>query len=83
MNLLQVLINCYCIVSSGNGMVSTFNITNFSVFFLTKSAIFSNFFLKFFLIQASPDPGARKHPKRFENKVLTNFCWPWNIFSTF
>ena len=82
MNLLQVLINCYCIVSSGNGMLSTFNITNFSVFF-DKKCNFFKFFLKVFLIQASPDPGARKHPKRVENKVLTNFCWPWNSFSTF
>ena len=55
-------------VSSGNGMVS-FQHHNFK-HFLTSSAFFK--FL-FFLIQVVPDPGARKHPKGFDNKLLTSF----------
>ena len=39
-NLLWYLIIGYCIVYIGNGMVSPFDITNFSIFF-TKRAIYN------------------------------------------
>ena len=80
-NLLYGLIIGYCIVSSGNGMVSTFYHHEFLQFFDKTCNFFSNFLI--FLIQVFPDPGAREHPKGFYNKLLTNFQRSRNSFSTF
>ena len=70
----------YCIVSSGNGMVSTFYHQEF-LHFLTKRSIFKfSLCFLFFLFPVFPDPGARKSPTGSDDKLLTNIYWPWNSF---